>query len=151
MTDYPSISAGALGQLLGSLYESIPVRICGPKLSHLLFALPTAPIGALLYLLTKVFGQRFVLTNRSVQIWSARGNRKISSASLDDIAAVELDQSTGQKFYRAADIKLKGANGQTLLRLKGVGDAASFGNAIRNAIQARQQVKAAMATIEARG
>ena len=41
MTVYPSIAATGIGRLLGCLYESIPSRICGIKLSNLLFTLPT--------------------------------------------------------------------------------------------------------------
>ena len=151
MTEYPSISAGAIGQLLGSLYESLPIRIFGPKLSYLLFTLPTAPLGALLYLGSKAIGQRFVLTNRAVQIWSARGSQLISSADLENIDDVEIDQRPGQVFFKAADIRLKAVNGQTLLRLKGVPDAGSFANAIKNTIEARKNVKAALDTINARG
>ncbi len=151
MTEYPSISSGGIGQLLGRLYESIPVRIFGPKLSYLLFTLPTAPIGILVYFASKVFGERYVLTNRSVQIWAARSDRMIGKVDLDAIETVELDQHPGQVFFRAADIRLKDASGKTLLQLKGVPDAGSFRNAIQNAARSRRLTRAAMETIAARG
>lgn len=151
MTEYPSIAAGGLGQLLGMLYESIPLRIVGPKLSYLLFTLPTAPIGVVLYLLGKVFGHRYVLTNRAVQVWSARSKHLITSVSLDEVATVELTQHSGQVFYRASDIVMKAASGKTVLTLKGVPDAASFRNAIKCAADSRRQVKSSLAAIDARG
>lgn len=150
MTVYPSVSATAPGRMLGQLYDSIPIRIFGPKLSVLLFALPMAPIAALLYLATKATGKRYVLTNRSVQIWASLGAHRIGSVDLSQIHDVELDQLPGQAFYRAADIRLKAANGQTLLRLPGVGDAGAFRNAIQSAMQARRLVQSSMNTIAAR-
>jgi len=150
MTEYPSISAGGIGQLLGSLYESIPVRILGPKLSYLLFTLPTAPIGVLLYFVSKVIGNRYVLTNRSVQIWGARTDRMVGKVDLDAIDSVELEQHPGQVFFRAADVRLKDSAGKTLLQLKGVPDAGSFRNAIQRAAESRRLTKSAMETIAAR-
>ncbi len=150
MTVYPSVSATAIGRMLGQLYDLIPIRIFGPKLSTLLFALPMAPIAAMLYLVTKVTGNRYVLTNRSVQIWASLGAQKIGSVDLSQIDDVELVELPGQAFYRAADLRLKAANGQTLLRLSGVGDAGSFRNAIQRAMQARRLVQASLTTIAAR-
>lgn len=150
MTVYPSISATAIGRLLGQLYDCIPIRVFGPKLSAVIFALPTAPIAALLYLLTKATGQRYVLTNRSVQVWASLGNHRISTVDFSQIETVELEQLPGQAFYRASDIKLKAANGQTVLRLPAVGDAGAFRNAIQRAIEARKLVQSAMTRIAAR-
>lgn len=151
MTEYPSISASTAGQLLGRLYESIPIRIFGIKLSYLLFALPTAPLGLLIYLVTKVTGNRYVLTNRSVQIWAARTDRMVAKVDLDDVVEVELDQRPGQDFFRAGDLRLKSAAGKNLLQLKGVPDAGSFRNAIRGMVNARRRTKTAMSAIAARG
>lgn len=150
MTVYPSISATGIGRLLGLLYDCIPLRIFGPNLSTLLFALPTAPLAALLYLLTKATGQRYVLTNRAVQIWSSLGAHKLGSVDLSQVEDVDLEELPGQAFYRAADIRLKGSNGQTLLRLSGVGHPGAFRNAIQRAIQARRLVQSSLTTIGAR-
>lgn len=150
MTVYPSVSATFPGRVLGRIYNCIPIRIFGPKLSTLLFALPTAPLAAPLYLLTKVFGNRYTLTNRSVQIWASLGAQKISSVDLNQINRVELDELPGQAFFRAADIRLKAANGQTLMRLAGVGDAGAFRNAIQCAIDSRRMVQSSLSTIAAR-
>ena len=60
------VAATGIGQALNGLYESMPIRIWGIKLSHV-FALPTAPLGMLIYLLMKVTGERYVVTNRAVK------------------------------------------------------------------------------------
>ncbi|MEZ6040503.1 MAG: PH domain-containing protein [Planctomycetaceae bacterium] len=150
MTVYPSVCANAFGRLLGQLYGCIPIRIFGHKLSTLLFALPTAPIGAPLYLLTKVLGSRYVLTNRSVQIWASLGAQKLRQVDLSEVDSVELEQRAGQEFFRAADVRLKSASGQTLLLLPGVGDAGAFRNAIQRTTEARRMVKSSLSTINAR-
>lgn len=149
MTEFPSVGASGLGQLIGTLMDSVPAKICGVKVSYLIFGLPLAPVGALLFLL-RLLGARYVLTNRSVQIWSAFGTQRSASVDLNDIASVEIDQLPGQAFFRAADIKLKAANGQTLMRLAGVADAAAFANVIQRAIQARRLVQSTLSTINAR-
>jgi hypothetical protein len=151
MTEYPSIGAWWPGQVLGRLYECIPLQVCGLTVSHLLFALPTAPIAVGLYFLQKVTGEYFVLTNRSVQIWAVRSGRRLSSVDLSQVDDVACTQASGQKFFRAGDILLRSASGQIIQRLRGVPDAPSLCNAIRRTAEARGTVKSAMATIEARG
>lgn len=152
MTEYPSIAAGGVGQVLGSLYECLPIKIfgMGPSLSHL-FALATAPVGVLLYTLQKLFGHRYVLTNRSVQIWASRSPQLISSIGLSDFDHLELQQGPGQVFFKASDIRFVGVDGETLLKLSGVKDAAAFKNAIERASEARRFVKSSLDRIEARG
>ncbi|MEZ6123871.1 MAG: hypothetical protein R3C49_11920 [Planctomycetaceae bacterium] len=152
MTEYPSICAGGIGQFLGGLYESVPVRILGfgPSLSHLL-ALATSPIGVLLYAFQKIFGHRYVLTNRAVQVWSSRGNRLISSIGLNDFDHIEIQQNPGQVFFQAADLRFVGSGGETLMKLHGVKDAEAFCSTIRRTADARRQVAKALKTIEARG
>jgi len=152
MTEYPSIAAGGIGQLLGSLYECLPFRIfgMGPSLSHI-FALMTSPIGVLLYALQKLFGNRYVLTNRSIQVWASRGDRLVSSIGLGDFDHIELHQGAGQVFFRAHDIRLVDASGKTVMTLSGVKDAGAFKNAIERAADAKRLVAESMARIEARG
>ena len=149
MIEYPSISAGGIGQLLGSIYESIPSPFGLPKVSYL-FALATAPFGILLYALQKAFGQRYVLTNREVQVWTARTQVKVSSLALEKVAEVELEQRPGQVFFNASDLRFKGDGGETLLKLTGVKDAGAFRNAIERTVEARKTVAESLARIEAR-
>ncbi len=150
MTEFPSVAASAMAGMVGMLMDSIPISIFGVKLSYILFGLPLAPLGALLFLLNRPFGARYILTNRSVQIWSSLGMQRSGVVDLNDIADVELDQLPGQAFFRASDIRLKGANGQTIMRLSGVCDAGAFRNAIQRTMQSRRLVQSSLATIDAR-
>ena len=150
MTEFPSVATGGIGRLIGQIMDSIPIRIFGIKLSYLLFGLPLAPIGMLLFLANKALGARYILTNRSVQIWSSMGTQRSATVDLNDIADVVLDQRSGQAFFRASDICLKSADGKTILRLAGVCDAGAFRNAIQRTMQSRRLIQSSLATISAR-
>ncbi|MHC4876126.1 MAG: hypothetical protein ACYTGL_06475 [Planctomycetota bacterium] len=148
---YPSIAANAIGQFIGSICESIPARIWGMKLSHLLFALPLAPLGLLVYAYQKVMGVKYVLTNRSIQVWSVIGGHQLRSAALTDIADIELTVHSGQEFYHAGDLTLVGEKGDVLLTLPGVVRPDIFRENILKAGQARKTTEESLATIAARG
>jgi hypothetical protein len=145
----PTKEASVPGRLIGRVMDRIPVKVCGIKFSYLLFGLLLAPLGALLFF-ARLLGSRYILTNRSVQIWSSLGSQRTNSVDLAEIETVELDQQAGQAFFRASDIRLKAKNGQTLLRLAGVADAGAFRSNIERAVQARRLVQASLATINAR-
>jgi len=149
MTEFPSVGAGSIGRLMGVLMDCIPVRLFGIKLSYMIFGLLLAPVGALCFFL-RLLGSRYVLTNRSVQIRSGLGLEKTASAELSAVDDVEIQVQPGQDFFRAADLRLKAANGQTLLVLAGVADAAAFRNAILRAAEARRLVQSSLAAINAR-
>ncbi|MCP4513406.1 MAG: PH domain-containing protein [Fuerstiella sp.] len=150
MMEYPSLASTGIGRLLGWLYELVPIRPFGLMKVSYVFALLTMPLGLPLYFLQKVFGQRYVLTNRNVQVWTARKTRMVSSVALADVVDVELKQWPGQVFYNASDIRLKSASGETKLTLKGVKDAGAFKNAIACAVDSRRMVQESMAQIAAR-
>jgi hypothetical protein len=150
MTVFPSICAGGIGKLLGSLYDSIPISICGPKLSRLLFVLPTAPIGLALYGLSKLFGNKYVLTNNSVEIWSVVGKQRGQTVPLKDVAGYQTEERSGQAFFYAADLELLSESGETLLTLPGLPRAAVFGETVMKAQLAKSTVANSLATIEAR-
>lgn len=150
MTVYPSIGGTALGKSLGRLYESMPVRVGGIKLSHLLFPLPTAIIAIQVYLHLKVFGEVYCLTNRSLQIRTSLGNQLKREVPLKDIEQVVIRQEPGQEFYPAADIYLLNKAGQTIMSLPGVLRAEVFRQSILEARAAQARVAASLATINAR-
>lgn len=147
---YPSIASTALGRLLGNLYESIPIKIWGIKLSYLVFVLPTAPIGVLLYVLTKLAGERYVLTNRSVQRWAVIGQRQYQSVTLTDIAGIDYVQQSGQEYFHAGDLILNNAKGDPVMRISGVKDADVFRQVIERARDARIGAEQSLEAIEAR-
>lgn len=149
---YPSICAGGVGRFLGRLFESIPIRIpfLNIKLSYILFCLPIAPLSPVLYAASKLFGNRYVLTNRSVQVWTILTNRMVESLPIDGFDHLDIEQLPGQEFYNAADICLRAADGKTLLRLPGVLDAGAFANTIRRMAESRMQVQTAEKAIASR-
>jgi len=150
MTVFPSIASTGLGRALGLLYDSIPLKINGVKLSYLLFPLPTSPLALAWYFLLKLTGWRCVLTNRAVQSWSAVGSRLIAQVSLSDVAEIVVVQRGGQSFYRASDLELYGADGKRLMTLAGIPNADIFRESILEARDALVQVESSLATIRAR-
>lgn len=147
---YPSIACTGFGKALGGFYDSLPARVGGIKLSHLLCVLPTAPIALLLFFWLKVFGDLYVLTNRSVQKRAALGHSPKSEVLLKNIENVAVRQEPGQAFYPAADVYLLGKSGETLMVLSGVLRADVFRQNILEARDACRQVEASLATIKAR-
>ncbi|MEO1983098.1 MAG: PH domain-containing protein [Fuerstiella sp.] len=150
MMEYPSLASTGIGQLLGWLFELVPLRPFGLMKVSYVFALLALPLGLPLYFLQKAFGERYVLTNRNVQVWTARRTRMVSSVALADIADVVLEQHPGQVFYNASDIHLEAASGQRILTLKGVKDPGSFKNAITCTVDSRRMVQESLDQIAAR-
>lgn len=153
MIVYPSIASHPLGRMLGSLFDSIPVRINGVKLSNLLFTLPTAPITFSLYGHLKAFGVSYVVTNRAVKVWKmllGTRSRLETDVPLGDIARIEVEELPGQAFYKAADVVLYAADGRRLVRLAGVPRADVFRETILKTRDARQRTTAALQRIQSR-
>lgn len=150
MTVYPSLAATGLGKLFGRLMDSIPLRINGIKLSMLLFGPILAGPALLLYLMQKANGDRYVVTNRSVQKWKMIGQSLLGQVALGDVDRIRIDEQSGQAFYHAGDLALLGRDGSVLLLLEGVPRPDVFRQNIIEARDARKQVEAAMATIRAR-
>jgi hypothetical protein len=149
-TVYPSLSATGPGRLIGQLCDSIPLRIRGIKLSHVLFGPLVAPFALLGYLQMKVTGRRYVVTNRSVKVMSSLGERLLGSASLSEFDSIAIDERPGQRFFHAADVVLLKPNGDELLRFPGVARPDRFRQVIVDARNARLLNDAALRTIQAR-
>lgn len=151
MIEYPSIAAIPLGLWLGRLYESSSVRFLGrgPKLSQML-ALPTAPLGVLLYVWQKLVGNRYVLTNQTLTIQTAITRRTKQSVPLDDINLVQHHSTRGHQFFTAADLQVLDSESRQCLVLAGVKEPDAFRNAIQQAVAAKAQVAVAAARIKLR-
>ena len=147
---YPSVAALSLGRLIGLICESIPAQVCHIPVSYLLFALPLAPLGAALYLLQKVFGSRYLVTNRGVEIRSSIGARLVKRVELADIAEITCKVHSGQAFHHAADVELRNAKGSVLATLAGVSRPERLRSAILEIRDARMSNDAALAQIQAR-
>jgi len=154
MTVYPSIASTVVGRTMGSLFDCLPDRVLGIRLSHWLILMPLFPlwatIAALEYFRLKLFGTVYCLTNRNVQIRSARWNWLVREVALTEIADVVLRQQPGQAFYPAADIELVNKAGETVLVLQGVPRADVFRQSILEARNAHVQVESSLNTIRAR-
>ena len=149
-TVYPSIAAGGIGRLIGSLCDSVPIRIGGVKLSALLFGLPTAPLALALYAFSKLFGRRYVLTNRSLKLLSSVGETLFRQVALAEIDNIAVDVLGGQRFYHAGNLILLKSNGDEITTLEGVNRPERFRQIILDARDARLQSDASLAVLEAR-
>lgn len=146
---YPSIGMTGLGQLLNSLYESLP-GVGQVRLSYLIFVPPTWPLALLAYFWLKVFGSRYVVTNRAVKRFPVLGIRLLEQVPLENIARVTVDPDSRLAFFRSGDVRLSGAAGETLLLLRGVPYPDRFAQVIEETRSARSLTEASMATIRAR-
>jgi hypothetical protein len=147
---YPSLAGMGIGRSIGGLCNSIPTKIWGVKISHALFALPFAPIAAGLYMLQKVFGEKYVLTNRSIQRCKSLGVRILQSIDLTEIEEINVVQQEGQEFYHASDLHFLDAKGQVVMRLNAVPNAEIFRLSILKARDGRNESQQALAVIDAR-
>ncbi len=147
---YPSIAATGLGQLIGKICLSIPTRIGGVPVSCLLFGLPLAPLGAVIYLGQKVLGNRYILTNRGVEIRKSIGNALQKRVDLANISDITISVQDGQEFSRAGNLELRDAKGSILGTLNGVAWPERLKSAIMEARHARVSNDAAFAQIQAR-
>lgn len=158
MTSYPSIAATGLGRQIGVLCNAVPLKTHGVSWPRLLVALPlwlvvvpfAASVGLTLYTLSKVFGNRYVLTNRSLQVRQMIGVRTLNQASLADIKDVVIQELPGQSFHKAADLIAVGGDRKPLIRLEGVVRPEVFRQTILEARDARIQVEESLKAIRSR-
>lgn len=147
---YPSIADCWVGQLLSSMYDSIPIKINGVKLSYLLFVPPTLPLALLAYFFLKVAGSRYVVTNRAVKQMNSLGHRLQAEVPLGQIDQVSIDPDSRLDFFRTGDVRLVNAEGDTLMLIKGVPFPERFRSVILETRDARQQVASSLAAINKR-
>jgi len=146
---YPTVGSTGLGKVLGQLFECIPLKINGIKISYIVFS-PLYPLLALIYIVQKLIGEKYVLTNKAVQKWKTIGSVMIGELQLGDIDEIAIVPHAGQNFYNAADMEFLAANGNLLLKLEGVGRPEVFYHTVMEARDARYSVEASLATIQSR-
>ncbi|WP_010587422.1 hypothetical protein [Schlesneria paludicola] len=147
---YPSIAATSAGDFIHRLLDCIPTKVWGMKISNLLFGLLVAPLAATVYLWMKVFGSRYVLTNRVIKRVNSLGFRLLESATLPEITLASVDPDSRLSFYQTGDIRLTGAAGQTLMLLRGIPRPDRFCQVIQESVDAKRQVASALTQIKAR-
>jgi hypothetical protein len=149
---YPSVASTALGRLIGLLMGgvgAIPVtvvRLVGSVLiGSLLF-----PLGMLIYLLLKVLGSCWIVTNRSVQQRKVIGGGLVAEVALGDIGDFAVTQRTGYRFFRVGDLHLLDAQGDRLMTLSGIQYPDRVRHVIMDARDARLRSDESLQLIQAR-
>ncbi len=158
MTAYPSIAATGAGQSIGRLCDAVPLKTNGVPWPRLVVGILFWPIvvpfaltvGLLLYSYMKLFGKRYVLTNRSLEVRQMIGIRNYAHANLADIKQIVIRALPGQAFYKAADLIGTGADGKTIIRLEGVQRPAVFRQTILEARDAKSQIEESLKAIQSR-
>lgn len=136
MTVFPSLAASPIGEALGRIYAlewGIPIgafRLSIGKLAVLAFI----PVSLLLYALgiAPFVSRRYSLTNRRVLVqrgWMSVPERWIGFERFD---AVDVVQSPGQVWFRAADLIFRKGKVETF-RLAAVPHADAFRSTILKA------------------
>jgi hypothetical protein len=149
-SESPSIAASAIGRAIGSLCDSIPLKVGGIKLSYLLFAPLTIPFALVGWTLFLVTGDKYVVTNRNVQIRRLWGGALSRQWPLADVADVAVHQQPGQAFYHAADLHLLNGKGESVMTLPGVARPDRLRHVILEARAARLHNDASLKAIQAR-
>ncbi|QDT35506.1 hypothetical protein [Thalassoglobus polymorphus] len=151
---YPSIAGSALGGLIGSIMDGVagvpflPLRLV---ISILVGAL-LLPLALLAYILTKLFGSYYVLTNRSIQQRNIIGNALSQQIALTDFEEIEIASSGsgGYKFHRTGDLNLQNAKGTTLMTLTAISYPERLSQIIFDAREARIQSDESLSIIQNR-
>lgn len=149
-TSCPSVAASPIGRFIGRLMDSIPLKIGGIQLSHVLFAPIAIPLGLTGYFLYKLFGDRYEVTNRSVRVRRLIGGALQKQVALTDFTDVTIEQLPGQAFHMAGDLHLVNAKGETVLTLPGVVRPDRLQHVLLEAREARLKNDASLKTIESR-
>lgn len=149
---FPSIAATPLGRLIGRLMDSIPVPcpVRRVKLSFWIFGPLMALPAMLLYFWLKITGKRYVLTNRTLEVWNASGRRLIVDVPLERIAELTWEQLPGQEYYRAANVIVLDASEEPLVELEGVPTPWTFREAVLKARDAHVKTQQALDAIRQR-
>ena len=147
---YPSIAETAIGDFIHRVLDSIPTRVWGMKISNVLFGLLLAPLAAAVYLWMKVFGSKYVVTNRVVKRVNAVGIRQHESIPLSQIVSTSVDPDSRRSFYQTGDVRLVGAGGESLMLLRGVPRPDRFCQVVKEACDAKRYVASSLARINAR-
>jgi hypothetical protein len=149
---YPSVAAGGLGQLIGSIM-GIPAGISFTPLRVMLYVILGSvmlPLGILAYALSKLFGSCYVLTNRSVKARKIIGSQQFAQVSLGEIERIEITQQGGYAFHRVGDLKLENASGNVLMVIPAISFPERLRQVILDARNARQESDQSLARIQAR-
>jgi hypothetical protein len=147
---HPSIASTSVGAWLGCLYESLPRLTPRLRWSHLLFCLPTAPLGAGLWLWLKGTGERYVLTTATVERRRNIGDRVLERVELAAVEEVRVETGVGDGFYGAGTLVMVGAGNVSLMTWHGVAEPQGVRRTILDAVEGARQLERMRRTIAGR-
>ncbi len=159
---YPSVAGSFLGVIIGNLMgiaAKVPSAkgIAGTVLLavqltlYVVLGTICTPLVLMAYVLNKVLGHSYVLTNRSVQQRSFLGGSMRNQVALSDISDIEITTESGYEFHRVGDLNLQNAQGATLMTITAIPYPERLSQIIFDAREARVQSDDSLATIQARG
>lgn len=108
------------------------------------------PLSALIYLLLKLFGSCWIVTNRTIQQRNVIGGRLTAEVALGDVAEIEITQRSGYRFFRVGDIHLFDAQGNRQMTIPAIQYPARMQHVIMEARDARLQSDQSLQVIQAR-
>ena len=159
---YPSIAGEFIGSIIGSLMGIVaafpsgegimkPVLL-GIKLSlYIALGAILLQLGLLGYIVHKLLGKCYTLTNRSIQERGILGGAMSQQLALSEIQNIEITTAGGYEFYNAGDLNLQNAQGSTLMTLKAIPYPERLSQILIDAREARLQSDASLAQIQSRG
>lgn len=116
---YPSIAAFRLGKWLHLLMEGLPRR-GSFRLGYLVFMPLVWPLALLIYLGQKIFGDRYLITNRHVRVVRGLNGTVREEIRLSDVEGIRIVPGSELSFFRSGDVELVGDGGKSLLVMHGV-------------------------------
>lgn len=149
---YPSVAGGFLGQIIGVIMgavDAIPIHVAR-LLGLLIVGAALVPLGLLAYVLTKLFGSVYIVTNRSIQARSLIGGRLLQQVTLSDVADVGIAQGTGYAYHRVGDVILYNSQGDRLMRIAAIQHPERLKHVLLEARDARLFSDESLQTIQRR-
>lgn len=150
---YPSVASGVVGRLAGAIMGAaaatpfLPLRLL---VMVIVGALLGVPLGLLAYALTRLFGNCYVLTNRSIRARSIVGAKSGPATPLADIAGISIARRPSYKFHRVGDLNLENAQGDVLMTIPAIPYPERLRQVIVDAREARLRSDESLAAIQKR-
>lgn len=150
---YPSVAGSGLGALMGSILGPLAqIRTTVIRVPLMVaFGGLLMPLAIVAYAATKILGNHYIVTNRSVQRRAILGGAMFGQVALADIHDVYISAGASYAFYRVGDLHLVDAQGNDLLVLAAVPYPDRLRQVILDAREARRLSDASLAHIQGRG
>ena len=149
---FPGVACNGLGRLIGTAMGA--AGSSGPAPLNILPLLIVGgilwPLGLVLYAWVKIFGSKYVVTNRSVQQFPVLGSALQKRVNHSDVANVRVAVQDGYEFHRVGDVQLLGANGDVLFSIPAVQYPDRLARLILELRDAQSYAAASLKQIQAR-